>query len=97
MERSSSKIGLEEIGKVVLKIRFGFPCCLFFRMMVPLNLVHSGGFSSGASLFSVDDSDGMFCIGQIWFDFDSLGIDDLGGDLNTLSELGYMKDVMDGR
>jgi hypothetical protein len=53
MEKSSSEIGLEEIGKVVLKIRFGFPCCLFFRMMVPLNLVHSGGFSSGTSLFSV--------------------------------------------
>jgi hypothetical protein len=65
--------------------------------MVPLNLVHFGGLSSGTSLFSVKDSDGMFCIGQIWFDFDSLGIDDLGGDFNTLSELGYMKDVMDGR
>jgi hypothetical protein len=64
--------------------------------MVPLNLVHFGGLSSGTSLFSVKDSDGMFCIGQIWFDFDSLGIDDLGGDFNTLSELGYMKDVMDG-
>jgi hypothetical protein len=38
----------------------------------------------------------MLCIGQIWFDFDSLGIDDFGGDLNTLPELGYMKDVMDG-
>jgi hypothetical protein len=66
-------------------------------MMVPLNFVHFGGFSSGASLFSVEDSDWMLCIGQIWFDFDSLGIDDFGGDLNTLSELGYMKDVMDGR
>jgi hypothetical protein len=39
----------------------------------------------------------MLCIGQIWFDFDSLGIDDFGGDLNTLSELGYMKDVKDDR
>jgi hypothetical protein len=65
--------------------------------MVPLNLVHFGGLSSGTSLFSVNDSDGMFCIGQIWLDFYSLGIDDLGGDFNTLSELGYMKDVMDGR
>jgi hypothetical protein len=66
-------------------------------MMVPLNLVHFGGLSSGTSFFRVENSDGLFCIGQIWFDFDNLGIDDLGGDLNTLSELGYMKDVMDGR
>jgi hypothetical protein len=65
-------------------------------MMVPLNFVHSDGFSSGASFFSVEDSDWMLSIGQIWFDFDSLGIDDFGGDLNTLYELGYMKDVMDG-
>jgi hypothetical protein len=65
--------------------------------MVPLNLVHSSGLSSGTSLFSVKDSNGIFRIGQIGFDFDSLGIDDFGGDLNTLSELGYMKDVMDGR
>jgi hypothetical protein len=65
--------------------------------MVPLNLVHFGGLSSGTSFFRVKDSDGMFCIGQIWFDFDSLGIDNLGGDFSTLSELGYMKDVMDGR
>jgi hypothetical protein len=91
------KIGLEEIGKVVLKISFGFPCCFFRCVMVPLNLIHFGGLSSGTSFFSVKDSDGMFRISQIWFDFDSLGIDDLGGDLNTLSELRYMKDVMDGR
>jgi hypothetical protein len=65
--------------------------------MVPLNLVHFGGLSSGTSLFSVKDSKGIFRIGQIGFDFDSLGIDDFGGDLDTLSELGYMKDVMDGR
>jgi hypothetical protein len=88
---------LEEIGKVVLKIRFGFPCGLFLCVMVLLNLVHFGGLSSGTSFFRVEDSDLMLCIGQIWFDFDNLGIDDLGGDLNTLSELGYMKDVMDGR
>jgi hypothetical protein len=91
------EVGSEEVGKVMLEIRFSFPCCFFFRVMVPLNLVHSGGFSSGASLFSVEDSDWMLCIGQIWFDFDSLGIDNFGGDLNTLSEFGYMKDVMDGR
>jgi hypothetical protein len=96
MERSSSEIGLEEIGKVMLKIRFSFPCCFFFRMMIPLNLVHSDGFSSGASLFSVEYSDWMLCIGQIRFNFDSLGIDDFGRNLNTLSELGYMEDVMDG-
>jgi hypothetical protein len=66
-------------------------------MMVPLNLVHFSGFSSGTSFFRVENSDRLFCIGQIWFDFDSLRIDDLGGDFNTLSELGYMKDVMDGR
>jgi hypothetical protein len=65
--------------------------------MVPLNLIHFGGLSSSTSLFSVKDFDGIFRIGQIWFDFDSLGIDDFGGDLNTLSKLGYMKDVMDGR
>jgi hypothetical protein len=53
MEESSLEVGLEEVGKVMLKIGFGFPCCFFFRVMVPLNLVHSGGFSSGASLFSV--------------------------------------------
>jgi hypothetical protein len=88
---------LEEIGKVVLKIRFGFPGCLFLCVTVPLNLVHFGGLSSGTSFFCVENSDGMFYIGQIWFDFDGLGIDDFGGDLNTLSELGYMKDVMDGR
>jgi hypothetical protein len=39
----------------------------------------------------------MFCIGQVWFDFDDLGIDDLGRNLNTLPELGYMEDIMDGR
>jgi hypothetical protein len=39
----------------------------------------------------------MFCIGQIRFDFDGLGIDDLGRNLNTLPKLGYMEDVMDGR
>jgi hypothetical protein len=88
---------LEEFGKVVLEIRFGFPCCFFLCVMVPLNLVHFGGFSSGTSLFSVKDSDGIFRIGQIGFDFDSLGIDDLSGDFNTLPELRYMKDVMDGR
>jgi hypothetical protein len=53
MEESSLEVGLEEVGKVMLEIRFSFPCCFFFRMMVPLNFVHSGGFSSGASLFSV--------------------------------------------
>jgi hypothetical protein len=87
---------LEEVGKVTLKIRFGFPYCFFFRMMVPLNLVHFDNFSSGASLFSVKYPDWMFCIGQIWFDFDSLGFDDFGRDLNTLLELGYMEDIMDG-
>jgi hypothetical protein len=39
----------------------------------------------------------MLDIGQIWFDFDGLGFDDFGRDLNTLPELGYMEDVMDGR
>jgi hypothetical protein len=39
----------------------------------------------------------MFCIGQIRFDFDSLGIDEFGRKFNTLSELGHMKDIMDGR
>jgi hypothetical protein len=39
----------------------------------------------------------MLCIGQVWFDFDDLGIDDLGRNLNTLPELGYMEDIMDGR
>jgi hypothetical protein len=39
----------------------------------------------------------MFCIVQIRFDFNSLGIDDFGMNLNTLPELGYMEDVMDGR
>jgi hypothetical protein len=39
----------------------------------------------------------MFRIGQIRFDFDGLGIDDLGRNLNTLPKLGYMEDVMDGR
>jgi hypothetical protein len=65
--------------------------------MVPLDLVHFGGLSSSTSFFSVKDSDGMLRISQIWFDLDSLGIDDLSGDFNTFSELGYMKDVMDGR
>jgi hypothetical protein len=65
-------------------------------MMVPLNLVHSDGFSSGASLFSVEYSDWMLCIGQIWFDFDSLGFDDFSRDLNTLLKLGHMEDIMDG-
>jgi hypothetical protein len=90
-------VGLEEVGKVMLEIRFSFPYCFFFRVMVPLNLVHSSGFSSGTSFFSVENFDWMLCIGQIWFDFDSLGVDDFGGDLNTSSELGYMEDVMDGR
>jgi hypothetical protein len=53
MEGSSLEVGLEEVGKIMPKIRFGFPCRFFFRVMVPLNLVHSGGFSFGASLFSV--------------------------------------------
>jgi hypothetical protein len=65
--------------------------------MVPLNLVHFGGLSSCTSFFRVEDSDRTFCIGQIRFDFDSLGIDDRSGDLNTPSELGYMEDIMDGR
>jgi hypothetical protein len=39
----------------------------------------------------------MFRIGQIRFDFDGLGINDLGRNINTLSKLGYMEDVMDGR
>jgi hypothetical protein len=39
----------------------------------------------------------MFCIGQIRFDFDGLGIDDLGRNFNKLPKLGYMEDVMDGR
>jgi hypothetical protein len=36
----------------------------------------------------------MFCISQIRFDFDGLGIDDLGRNFNTLPKLGYMEDVM---
>jgi hypothetical protein len=39
----------------------------------------------------------MLYIGQIRFDFDNLGIDDFSRNLNTLPELGYMEDVMDGR
>jgi hypothetical protein len=38
----------------------------------------------------------MFCIGQIRFDFDDLGIDDLGRNLETFSKLRHMEDVMDG-
>jgi hypothetical protein len=39
----------------------------------------------------------MFCIGQIGLDFDNLGIDDFGRNLNTFPELGYMEDIMNGR
>jgi hypothetical protein len=39
----------------------------------------------------------MLGIGQIWFDFDSLRFDDFSRDLDTLLELGYMEDVMNGR
>jgi hypothetical protein len=97
MEESSLEVGLEEVGKVMLKIGFGFPCCFFFCMMAPLNLVHSDGFSSGAPFFRVEYSDWMFCISQIWFDFDSLRFDDCGRDLDTLLELGYMENVMISR
>jgi hypothetical protein len=81
----------------MLKIGFGFQCCFFFCMMVPLNLIHSDAFSSSASFFSVEYSDWMLCIGQIRFDFDSLRIDDFDRNFDTLLELGYMEDVMDGR
>jgi hypothetical protein len=39
----------------------------------------------------------MLDVGQIWFDFDSLGFDDFGRDFDTLLELGYMEEVMNGR
>jgi hypothetical protein len=39
----------------------------------------------------------MFRIGQIRFDFDGLGINDVSRNLNKLPKLGYMEDVMDGR
>jgi hypothetical protein len=80
----------------MLKLRFGFPCCFFFRMMVPLNLVHSDGFSTSASFFSVQHSKWMFCIGQFRFNFDGLGINDLGRNLEAFPKLGHMKDIMDG-
>jgi hypothetical protein len=88
---------LEEVWEIMLKIRFGLPDRFFFSVMIPLNLVHSDGFSSSASFFSVYHFKGMFCIGQVWVDFDDLGIDDLGRNLNTLPELEYMEDIMDGR
>jgi hypothetical protein len=66
-------------------------------MMVPLNLEHPNGFSSSASLFGVSHSKWIFCIGQIRLDFDGLGIDDFSRNFNTLFELGYMEDIMDGR
>jgi hypothetical protein len=52
-EGSGPKVGLEEVWEIMLKIRFDFPCGFFFCVMVPLNLVHSDGFSSSASFFSV--------------------------------------------
>jgi hypothetical protein len=39
----------------------------------------------------------MFCIGQIRFDFDGLGIDDLGRKFDAFPKLRHMEDVMDGR
>jgi hypothetical protein len=39
----------------------------------------------------------MFCIGQIRFDFDGLGIDDLGRNLEAFPKLRHMEDVLDGR
>jgi hypothetical protein len=65
--------------------------------MVPLNLVHSDGFSSSAPFFSVKHFKGVFCIGQIRFDFDGLEIEGFSRNLNTLPELGYMEDIMDSR
>jgi hypothetical protein len=65
--------------------------------MVPLNLVHSDGFSPSASFFSVQHSKRILCISHIRFDFDGLGINDFGRKLNTLPKLGDMEDVMDGR
>jgi hypothetical protein len=47
------EVGLKEVWEIMLKIRFGFPCCFFFYVMVPLNLEHSNGFSSSAPFFGV--------------------------------------------
>jgi hypothetical protein len=47
------KVGLEEIREIMLKIGFGFPCGLFFGVMVPLNLVHSNGSSSSTFFFGI--------------------------------------------
>jgi hypothetical protein len=38
----------------------------------------------------------MLCISQIWFDFDGLGIDDLGRNFNAFLKLRHMEDVMNG-
>jgi hypothetical protein len=80
----------------MLKIRFGFPGRFFFSVMIPLNLEHPNSFSPSASFFGVQHFEWMFCIGQIRFDFDGLGIDDFGRKLNTLPDLGHMEDIMDG-
>jgi hypothetical protein len=51
--RSSLEVGLKEIWEIMLKIGFDFPGCFFFRVMVPLNLVHFDGFPPSASLVGV--------------------------------------------
>jgi hypothetical protein len=56
-------------------------------VMIPLNFEHPNGFSSSASFFGVSHFEWMFCIGQIRFDFDGLGINDLDRNLNTLPKL----------
>jgi hypothetical protein len=56
-------VGLKEVWEIMLKIEFGFPCCFFFRVMVPLNFVHFDGFPPSASFFDVQDFDWMFDVG----------------------------------
>jgi hypothetical protein len=93
------KLRTKEIGKLGLKVVFTFPCCFFFGVVAPLDFVILDVASPGSTVGFIKDANRSFLVGQVLVEVDGAMINILEhirlvGNLQTLPELGHMKNIV---
>jgi hypothetical protein len=71
-----------------------FPCGFVFGLIIPLDLVEPSSLVARDSVLLVENLGGICHLCQIWFQWDGVFDNNIGGRLQTSLELGDMKHIM---
>mgnify|MGYP000946503660 CR=1 FL=1 len=84
----------QELGEVGFEKILLLPSCFIFGMITPLHFVESDGAIASYPVLLIKNSDGVFGVGEVFFQLFSVGNDHINWRFETFLELGYMKHVM---